>query len=467
MVKALWKGLLVGAIFVGSTQPNTSSAAEPKSPRDAEIAALIADLGDEQFTRRELATERLVLAGPAALKPLLAAACNENREIAWRATSALQQLSSKVQASELPNILSGIEKIDTSKYPHLAAVVADLQTLERQRRRGDALLKLRSLGGLTEEPSASELSQANSAQRAASHTTIHATSSPNEAILDAVAEPIRHEDVAPVLAGPEELQIVGLPAVDIGAPPIQRLLVDRSGTAAVPDATDEALDVANEPTPPPDFLPETAPGEIPAVQGEISDAYVGIVDVGGVGPVDPRNLAENPVPRVWLTRDWRGGDQGLELLKEFPELGELSLVEADVTDAGLKHIAAMPNISYLKLRGTRITSAGLQALRVQKPTLTILAVGRAMLGLSAAGDGDRCHVAAVNPASAAEAAGLRAGDTITQIGNTKVMSYVDLMIATFDRAPGDKLEVRYEREGERRLTVVELKARIEPPTLSR
>jgi S1-C subfamily serine protease len=66
---------------------------------------------------------------------------------------------------------------------------------------------------------------------------------------------------------------------------------------------------------------------------------------------------------------------------------------------------------------------------------------------------------AVEPGSAAERAGLRAGDVITRLGETEIHTTGDLTQALFRHRPGTTVEVEYVRDGERRTAQVTPSAR--------
>lgn len=57
------------------------------------------------------------------------------------------------------------------------------------------------------------------------------------------------------------------------------------------------------------------------------------------------------------------GDESLKLLKNFPELEMIPMGETRVTDAGLKHLAELTQLDYIGLRGNNVTDAGLVHLK--------------------------------------------------------------------------------------------------------
>jgi hypothetical protein len=68
----------------------------------------------------------------------------------------------------------------------------------------------------------------------------------------------------------------------------------------------------------------------------------------------------NPVvSKVFLPKEWKGGDEGLAHLHDVYCVGILCMVQAPVTDEGLRHLAALSNLEYLDLVQTKATDKGL------------------------------------------------------------------------------------------------------------
>ncbi|WP_428963744.1 S1C family serine protease [Micromonospora fluostatini] len=84
-------------------------------------------------------------------------------------------------------------------------------------------------------------------------------------------------------------------------------------------------------------------------------------------------------------------------------------------------------------------------------------VSHASLGVSVAeAQNGGALVASVLPGSAAEQAGLRQGDVITRFGDTTVNGSSDLVGAVQARKVGDRVEVRYQRDGNENTVTVTL-----------
>ncbi len=84
-----------------------------------------------------------------------------------------------------------------------------------------------------------------------------------------------------------------------------------------------------------------------------------------IGPVSTFNPAK--FPRRWrtivyLTDEWRGGDEGLLQLAGLYNLADLYLVRAPVSDAGTQTLADIRSLESLYLVETPVTDAGLEPL---------------------------------------------------------------------------------------------------------
>lgn len=81
---------------------------------------------------------------------------------------------------------------------------------------------------------------------------------------------------------------------------------------------------------------------------------------------------------------------------------------------------------------------------------------RAMLGVVTAEDSKGARINSVSKESAAEKAGLKAGDIITRINDTKIEDANDVSQAVRKHKPGDKVTVTYLRDGKEQKAVAEL-----------
>lgn len=65
---------------------------------------------------------------------------------------------------------------------------------------------------------------------------------------------------------------------------------------------------------------------------------------------------------VYLSKQWQGGDDGLALLKDLYNLYELQLVQADVSNEGIKHVGQLTTLGVLDLVETKVTGEALPEL---------------------------------------------------------------------------------------------------------
>jgi len=79
------------------------------------------------------------------------------------------------------------------------------------------------------------------------------------------------------------------------------------------------------------------------------------------------------------------GDESLKLLKNFPDLESIPMGHTRVTDAGLAHLVGLKKLDYLGLRGNAVTDAGLihvakitslTSLTLQETKITDAGIGR-------------------------------------------------------------------------------------------
>lgn len=256
-----------------------------------------------------------------------------------------------------------------------------------------------------------------------------------------VAEP-QPAEVAPAIE--EAPAIEDAPAID--APAVEEAI--------------ETLEPAHEPAV--EIVEEVM--EVRDIAMEADDAIMiagPIFGMGGMmmgGEMEEGEAVAPPIDLL-LDKNWRGGDDGLKVLSDVPEIWQISLQEAQVTDAALQHMAALPNLGSLQIRKTDITREGLRKLRAAKPTLQIQARGEAMLGVNADIGTSPLVLTSVFFDSGAHQAGMRDGDIITKLDDVAVQDFSDLTIAVYGRQPGDKVKVDFERNGEKQTVIVTLKPR--------
>jgi hypothetical protein len=83
---------------------------------------------------------------------------------------------------------------------------------------------------------------------------------------------------------------------------------------------------------------------------------------GRVSTFNPAAFPKRWRTIVYLSDEWRGGDEGLLLLDGLYNLAELYLVRAPVSDAGMRMLRGLRSLESLYLVETQVTDAGLEPL---------------------------------------------------------------------------------------------------------
>jgi putative serine protease PepD len=86
------------------------------------------------------------------------------------------------------------------------------------------------------------------------------------------------------------------------------------------------------------------------------------------------------------------------------------------------------------------------------------AAGSAFLGVQGDPHTDGAHLVAVVPGSAADRAGLREGDVVIRLAGRALTSFEDLRAALRTRQAGERVDVVFVRNGERRSVTATLDA---------
>jgi membrane-associated protease RseP (regulator of RpoE activity) len=160
-----------------------------------------------------------------------------------------------------------------------------------------------------------------------------------------------------------------------------------------------------------------------------------------------------------LDQNWRGGDDALSVLTDLPELSQISLREAPITDKALVHFARLPRLGMIDITGGKLTRAGLLKFHKQRPNVTVYCRGEALMGVNADFSTSPLVLTAVAPASGAAEAGLRPGDVIHTIDGAKISDFSDLTICVATAKAGDKLKIEYQRGGKKETVEVTLRTR--------
>ncbi len=174
-----------------------------------------------------------------------------------------------------------------------------------------------------------------------------------------------------------------------------------------------------------------------AIRGEVLKRLVKMPDLKNI------SLLEGTIDR-----------EGLEILQTMKSIQTLEFRYIPVAESLTDEITQLPLRSSLSLIGTDLPPAAVESLRESLPGLKIEYKQGGYLGVSG-GDGPLgfCQINRVLPGSAAEAAGLVAGDFITKIGDTQIRRFSDLQDKIAQHNEGDSLTVEFHRSLETKETM--------------
>ena len=429
-------------------------AAPPAGPAPpaSQLEAWLDQLDDESFARREEAIERLHAAGEASIEVLAQGSLSASPEVAWRAGEALKRIAITGNDRTLDRVAIALERVGKQGRGGMNKVVQEIRARQKQIRHDRAAAQIRQLGG----------GLAGGSDGSFAGGVFFGE-------IDAGIMTVVDVDVAAVEAAPAE-------AVEAAArveEPAEETAAD-----ALPDA--QALDLreaVEELFPAEEHAEKPAAGAliapaaeaVEAVEADVHDIDIVVDEVALAGPgglivlgggdiaavdVEGARLAES----LSLDSNWRGGDKGLAVLRDLPDVTMINIQGAKLTDAGLAHLATLPKLRNITIQGTKFSAAALRKLHRAKPGAYLYCQGEGMMGIHAETTGD-CVLTGVYPGSGSADAGLQVGDKVVAIDDLDVRDFSELTIAVYTRTIGDKLKVEFERDGKRQTTHVELRAR--------
>lgn len=499
MYRHILHRLLLGmgcSLILGSSALAVEAAQDEAAPAPAaaELRGWLADLNHEVYERREAASRQLIAAGPHAVETLGEGVLSDHAEAAWRAGCALEAIAVTGDEQTLSAVAATLNRLSQSGKPGLKKLASEIGERQKQYRRDKAAATIQQFGGrlvggygydggaialadgpifaggvviaggdLAPPPLAPVPEEIDAQTKAPEPPALDAPPRIEAPLVESPASvppPSLEEAVADALAPPTELLPAEIPLAEVPAAPVEAL--------APPPGIEVEPKIAFGGVEPRVVVVDEAPLlEVPELPAEpapvIADEeviFLGGLGVGlGGGFVAGGDEAE-PTAALTLDHNWRGGDAALSVLKDLPEIRELALQDATLTDEALDQIALLPKLNSLQVRGSsKLTARGLWKLRQRHPETTVFALGDAMLGVNAELSGGPCVLSSVFYNSGAYLAGLQQGDCITKIDGQAIRDFSDLTIAVFARRAGEKLQLEYQRQGKPHEVAVLLKSR--------
>jgi hypothetical protein len=149
-------------------------------------------------------------------------------------------------------------------------------------------------------------------------------------------------------------------------------------------------------------------------------------------------------------------DAGLLHLKKIPNLQYLSVYYSPVSDKSIETIGSIGTLSEIRLFGTEVTAEGATQLQQALATANVDYRHGAFLGVGCQEHPDGAQVTIMHEGSAAEQAGMRAGDVIESFNDTKVANFEELKNAIAKHRSGKEVTLKVLRSGEPREFKVKL-----------
>ena len=494
--RALASGIyfaLVGAGLMASAQ----EPAIATKPSTEQLQQWLAELDSDSFDVREAAAEKLAQAGPAAVDVLASGVVSESAEIAWRSGASLERIALGGDEKTLARVTSVLDNLSVKGKPGLRTMAAELHNRQKHFRHDRAIASLKKngavfasdgmelgggavfMGGAVAMPVPIMVEDAGAIEIAAEPEPAPADGI--FGLLGRIFEAVKGTEVAPPLEAlpPRLIVPAAPPALPAEAPKVEPVaeppaLEEKPAVEDKPadEKLEQALEEFKELAEP---IKEAVPADAqvlappPALVEDVEIVAGGDIAMpialdfigGGIVGFDEEGIETSA--SLMLGKQWRGGDDGLKVLKDVPEIWNISLDGAKITDAALQCMGELPNLSNLQVRNTAVTRQGLRKLRDQKPELQVQARGEAMMGVNADVGNSPLVLTSIFPDSGAYQAGLRQGDTIHSVDGLDIKDFADLTISIYGRKAGEKVSVLYERDGAKKTAEVTLKKRPDEP----
>jgi membrane-associated protease RseP (regulator of RpoE activity) len=167
--------------------------------------------------------------------------------------------------------------------------------------------------------------------------------------------------------------------------------------------------------------------------------------LGAVVQIGNPRTGQADCQQVVLGVSWHGRISDLSLLKRVSDLEYLGFHGIPLTDDDLPTIMGLARLDTLELFGTRVTEAGVERLRLAYPGTRIDRRSNAMLGVRGGVNAGMCQIDEVQSGTAAERAGLMAGDVVLKFQGHPVADFDQLTVQIANCRAGDNVIVQVRR----------------------
>jgi len=176
-------------------------------------------------------------------------------------------------------------------------------------------------------------------------------------------------------------------------------------------------------------------------------AYGGRVARDEQLPWGPRVVA--PV-RVTIGEQWKGGVIGLRQLTVIQGLTTVSFYSAPLDDTAVAVLPQLSSVKRVQIYGSGVSSQAIERLaeKMSKEVVWDIRRSGAQLGVKGNVNARQASIEAVVSGSAAETAGLQAGDIVLKVEDTEVADFTELTQQISKHQPGSTVVLKLSRKGE-------------------
>lgn len=162
---------------------------------------------------------------------------------------------------------------------------------------------------------------------------------------------------------------------------------------------------------------------------------------------DRRSTAGDQGLEVEFGDAWQGGPEDWRLLPRLRGVTVVSVHGVPLDADAVAVLGRMAGVRRIDLFGTAAPAEAVAKLVARLPEAVVDVRKGGRLGVSSIVHPGACELSAVQPGSAADKAGLRAGDVILAADGQAVASFAALTARLAQRGPGEEVRLAVERDG--------------------
>jgi len=144
---------------------------------------------------------------------------------------------------------------------------------------------------------------------------------------------------------------------------------------------------------------------------------------------------------------WKGTTDDVRQLARIRGLASVGFHGVKLDAAAVAVIGRLRRLEHVELFGTGLGDAAIADLARKLPDARIDVRKGGKLGVGALAFGGPCEIRTIEPGSAADQAGIRAGDVIVAVDGNLVEDFEGLTSRVAGRGPGEQVKVTVERGG--------------------